>query len=520
MPRTTTVAPDTGASLSPIIRDPDATQSTEHDLLIIGGGIHGAALLLESARRGIKALLIEQDDFGGATSWNSLRILHGGFRYLQSMDLPRFIESVRERRWFMRTFPGLVEPLPCMMPLYGEGLKRPSAFRAALMMNKGLGRLFEGRRPDEQRLASGDVLRPEDVRKAWPGVPTDGLTGGGVWYDARMTSPERLLILMLRCACSMGVSALNYVRAEELLTESGRVVGIEARDQKSGATFTLRARSVINAAGPWCRSLAAHFDEDRPALFRPVLAFNVLLDREPLSRYSLAVAPRRTGARTYFLTPMGDRIAAGTFQVSVDGDVTTPEPTAEMVVRFLDELNEAAPGLEAEPEHVRCVWSGLVPADRPGSDDSTGRSIVINHGRHGGPKGLFSISGVKYTTARHLASKVLDGMALSNGPRTDFGPIVDPFATGHPFSGGVDPSPQGSDDLARIVEQESVVHADDLIMRRGTFWMDRESVLGGMPAIGRAMGLNERELIEEQQRLMEAFGRLRGPLGPVGTGVG
>ena len=106
------------------------------DLIIVGGGVYGIMLALESARRGLKALLLERGDFGGATSRNSLRIVHGGLRYLQTFDLLRFREHVSERRWFMRHFPDLVEPLACLMPLYGKGIYRTSVFRAASALNE------------------------------------------------------------------------------------------------------------------------------------------------------------------------------------------------------------------------------------------------------------------------------------------------------------------------------------------------------------------------------------------------
>ncbi len=124
--------------LAPLSRDLEKAQHARYDVIVVGGGIQGVCLLHEASRRGLRALLVERGDFGGQTSWNSMRVLHGGFRYLQSMDLPRYIESVRARRWFLRLFPGMTEPLDCLMPLYGDGLKRPETFRAAVWMNRQL----------------------------------------------------------------------------------------------------------------------------------------------------------------------------------------------------------------------------------------------------------------------------------------------------------------------------------------------------------------------------------------------
>jgi glycerol-3-phosphate dehydrogenase len=119
-----------------ITRDLSAAAAHTYDVAIIGGGIYGACLALESARRGLRPLLVERADFGGATSWNSLRILHGGLRYLQTLDVRRSRESAAEQAWFCRTFPDLVKPLECLLPLYGRGLKRPLVFGAAVQINR------------------------------------------------------------------------------------------------------------------------------------------------------------------------------------------------------------------------------------------------------------------------------------------------------------------------------------------------------------------------------------------------
>lgn len=123
-----------------IQRDPVAVDRSSYDLVIVGGGVYGIALALEAARRRLGVLLVERRDFGGETSWNSLHIIHGGLRSLQSMDLHRFREMVAERRWWLQQFPDLVEPVPCLMPLYGRGLRRPSVLRSALLVTDLLSR--------------------------------------------------------------------------------------------------------------------------------------------------------------------------------------------------------------------------------------------------------------------------------------------------------------------------------------------------------------------------------------------
>jgi glycerol-3-phosphate dehydrogenase len=456
-----------------IRRDPEQAGSRPHDLIVIGAGIYGVAMTLEAARRGLRVVLVERDDFGGATSWNSLRILHGGLRYLQTLDLPRFFDSVAERRWFCRHFPELVAPLPCLMPLYGRGMKRPSTFRAALKMNDVLSfRRNAGVAPD-RHLPGGRVLSARQTLDRYPAAPRDGLQGGGLWYDVVMPNSQRVLIEMLHWACAAGAIALNYTSAEELRVQDGVVQGIEALDRISGQTVRLEAPVVYNCAGPWSRALGRQFDRDVPSLFEPSLAFNVLLDRAPLSDAALAVEP--PGGPMYFMHPLGGRIFAGTSHWPWSGATDRPQPTDKQLETFLDDLNLAAPGLRVTRDHVLRIFTGLLPARRPGSKELAVREMVHDHGRDGGPRGLFSLAGVKYTTARRVATDAL-GMAWRN-------------RGGLPAYGGV-PRPAPSVDVAfndarwpldtttaeaapavrRLLDHEAVQTLDDLLLRR-TDWL-------------------------------------------------
>ncbi|MGD2069069.1 MAG: FAD-dependent oxidoreductase, partial [Gemmatimonadota bacterium] len=190
-----------------IVRDPAEAAASAHDLIVVGGGVYGTMLTLEAARRGLRPLLVERSDFGSQTTENSLRIVHGGLRYLQTMDLRRFRESVRERAWLLETFPGHVRPLECFMPLYGEGLRRRWVFAVALALNEGLARLGGGR----NELPPGRTLGPEEAGRVLGIVPGGGLTGAAVWYDAVMEDSERVVIEALHAACDHGARALNYV---------------------------------------------------------------------------------------------------------------------------------------------------------------------------------------------------------------------------------------------------------------------------------------------------------------------
>ena len=187
-----------------IHRDLETAADITYDLTVIGGGVYGIALCLEASRRGLTTLLVERGDFGSETSWNSLRILHGGLRYLQTLDLVRFKESVTARQWWIRTYPELVQPLACVMPLYGRGLKRPAVLRLALAANHLLSASRDDGVPSERHLGAGGVISTSELEEMFASLDLTGAKGGALWYDAMMPSSERILMEMLRWAMIWG----------------------------------------------------------------------------------------------------------------------------------------------------------------------------------------------------------------------------------------------------------------------------------------------------------------------------
>jgi glycerol-3-phosphate dehydrogenase len=472
-----------------IVRDPARTAARSYDLVIVGGGVYGASLALEAARRGLAPVLVERGDFGGATSWNSLRIVHGGLRDLQRLDLRRYREMVAERSWFLRHFPDQVRPLGCLMPLYGEGTRRPGVLRAALALNDLLSRGRNRGLRDDRRLEGGRVLSAEETRAAFPAVDGRGLQGGALWHDAAMPDSQRLLVEMLRWACAAGARVLNYAEARELLVEDGRARGVRAVDAVTGAELELRGDAVVNAAGPWCREVARRFDRDVPALFRPSLAFNALLDRPPLSALALAVAPRRPGGRVYFLHPWKGRILAGTYHAPARGIAEggiEEGPAPAQVRDFLDDLNAAVPELRLGPSDVLRLHWGHLPARSDGSADLVLHERIADHGALGGPQGLVSVSGVKFTTARRVAEKALKAVLRARGRTLPaLGPVERPKPAEVPdaaqLARRLAEDPEGARRVVqRIAREEAVLRPEDLLLRRTDWGLDpgRSAPLG------------------------------------------
>ncbi len=374
---------------------------SSHDAIIIGGGIQGAMLALECARRGRRPLLVERATCGEGATASSFGIIHGGLRYLQAFDFRRWRRSRREQKWFAREFGDAVTQLRCVMPLYRGALRSRLLFRAAFAAQALASRLFE---LGEAGTVTG-LLTSAQTRALYP-IPEEGLIGGAYWSELVVHDATALVRAILRRVEGLGGTVIEQREASELLTRGGAVVGLAVRDRASNAVVHYFSDTVFVCAGFASQRIAAHFDRPLPLLSARVLAFNLLLDAPAPAGVALAVSAVPGRGRSLFLREHDGRLLAGTaYAPATDPSGSTAVPREE-VERFLGEIVRAAPTLASA--RVLRVWSGLLP-DR----DETGlrlraRDVAWDHGRHGGPCGLHTVTPTKLTTAHALACDVLD----------------------------------------------------------------------------------------------------------------
>lgn len=399
-------------------RDLSLLDAHTYDVLIVGGGIYGATLAWDAALRGLSVALVEKGDFGQATSANSLKIVHGGIRYLQQADLKRMRESIRERRTLLKVAPHLVHPLGCLMPTYGHFDKGREVMALALALNDLVG-YDRNRLVDPARhLPGGRMLSRGETLSLLPGIPSGGLTGGALWYDGQMYNAERLTLSFVLSAAKAGAVVANYVEATGYLRKDGRVTGVAARDVLSGGTLAVRARAVVNTSGPWLeRTLQGLGARPAGANLRLAKAVNLIARRPRLGEHAVAL---RGPTNVLFFTPWRGYALIGTTYTPYDGDLDDLSVGEEEIRGFLGEVNAAWPGADVRREDVVFAHVGLVPIE--GADPSSGRVRraghyhIVDHRRHG-IAGLFSVLGVKYTTARDVAEKVVDLIFAGWGKR-------------------------------------------------------------------------------------------------------
>lgn len=406
----------------PMQRKISALTDGEFDVLVIGGGAAGAATAREAALRGYRTALVERDDFGGGTSAHCFKVVHGGIRYMQHADIKRLRSSCRERSALLRIAPHLVSPLPFAIPTFGRGKGSKWFLGTGMLMYDLLSRDCNAHVKDPARRIGGTrFLNREETIRLFPEVDADGLTGAAIFQDGQMYNPPRLVLAFVAAADELGATVANHVEAEGFLFDRSRVTGVTALDRLSGDRFEIRARLVINAAGPWAEGLLQKRDDTRiPAGTYSRDACFVISRRAP-TPMALAIQGRTRDAdallardaRHMFLVPWRSSTLVGVWHSVVPRDPDGVGLSRLELRSFIEEINLAYPSLQLRESEVRIAGFGLVPfgeASRQGSETlSFGKqSRIVDHRHTHGLQGLISTISVRYTVARMDAETALD----------------------------------------------------------------------------------------------------------------
>jgi glycerol-3-phosphate dehydrogenase len=384
-----------------------ASTSDVFDVLVVGGGIYGLTIACDAAQRGLRVALIERDDFGGGASFNHLRTIHGGLRYLQRLDVARARESVRERRTIARIAPHAVRPLPFALPLYRSVVRGKTVMRAGFLVDRLIAMGRNRNVIASHKLPGGRVFGRGTSVQRYPGLKRQGLTGAAVFHDYVMLEPDRLTFSWALAAAERGATLANHVEALSFVTENKRVVGVRARDvlrSHGSGEFDIRARVTVNATGGSIDRLLKPLGV---ATGIPMLkAMNLVTRRDAGEE---ALGGRSTSGRNLFLVPWRDRALFGTWESDRACDPDNCRVTDADIAAFTAELNQAFPALDLTPADITLVHQGVVPAIANGDRVSLqGRDQIRDHAANGpgSIEGLVTVSGAKYTTARAVAERV------------------------------------------------------------------------------------------------------------------
>jgi glycerol-3-phosphate dehydrogenase len=388
--------------------------SRAHDVVIVGGGITGACIARDAARRGLSVALLERDDFCHATSAASSKLIHGGLRYLRNFELSLVRESLRERRIWETIAPHQVHPLRTMLPIR----RRPGS-PGKLMLRMGLTLYdllaFDRNRldDDEKKLPAHRMLSRDEALAAEPELPPDDLVGAMVYYDCQMLSPERLCLEHVLDAAEHGAAIANYAEVTSFLMRDRDVVGVRVRDTLGGDEVEVRGALTINASGPWADRLLARVADGTPTT-KLVRSKGIHVITRALSREH-AMVVEHAGSH-FFLLPWRGHTLCGTTDTKFRDDPDAFVVTEDDIVALVATINAGYPTAGLRREDVLWFYGGLRPLVESGDDEddtyaASRRSEIVDHADVDRIGNLVSALGGKWTTSRHLAEQVLDVVA-------------------------------------------------------------------------------------------------------------
>lgn len=479
-------------------RDLPRLTDTRFDLLVVGAGIYGACAAWDASLRGLSVAVVDQDDFGAATSANSLRIVHGGLRYLARGDFARMRESIRERSTLMRIAPGLVQPLKVLVPTYGVGAEGRMAHLGALALNDLVSLRRNQHLDRAHQIPRSHLVSREQCLGLFPWFSPGGLSGGAVWYDAQLRQPERLILSFLQAAATTGAVAANYLRVDRLSTSHGVVQGACATDRLTGTQLEIRARAVLVAAGPWCEDIVATGTGRPAAARRRALAVNLVVGRR-LAEVGIGVRARSGrledpvcgGRRFLFCAPEGQATLLGTWYTSNAADVRAALDRG--VTALLREFTDACPGLDlSRRDVVRAQWGWLplkAGEERGRPEALAERPRITDHGRTDGVRHLVSVEGVKFTTARLVAEQAVDRVFESLGRTSPPCRTAElPLGTAQLERPAVAAAADPREETVRAVRSEMAVKLTDVVFRRTRLGEGTGPKRVEVEAAARAMG--------------------------------
>lgn len=372
------------------------------DVLVVGGGITGAGVLLDAATRGLRTALVERGDFAGGTSSKSSKLIHGGLRYLQQGEIGLVYEALAERQRLLRNAPHLVHELPFVIPIFSsDGLvdaRIERAFDAVMWGYDLTGGIRIGKR--HRRISADEVL------DRVPALDADRVHSGYIYYDCEADDARLTLAVIRTAVLDHAATAANRAALVGLRHDHAGLINAAIVRTEEGHELEVRTRAVVNAAGIWADDLVEMAGTDREVTLRPAKGIHVALPSELFMSRDAAVLPVRGDDRSIFLIPWDGVTYTGTTDTDYRGPMAEPRCTAADVDYLLDGVRSATTA-DVSRDDVVGVWAGLRPLV---SDAATTKTADLSR-RHRiitSKSGLITVVGGKLTTYRRMAEDAVD----------------------------------------------------------------------------------------------------------------
>ena len=376
-----------------------------YDILVIGGGINGAGIALDAAMRGYSVLLVEKNDFGGSTTSNSTKLIHGGLRYLEYMEFPLVRESLRERENILQNAPHLIKPIKINFPFYGHSKRGPYILKLGMILYDLLS--YDKSMPNHSFMFN---FNKEKLHNYIPSLRKKGLRGIASYYDCQAIYPERLNLEIILSASAEGADTMNHFSFNSMEWDGDKYQVI-LTDGINKQEYSIGAKFVVNATGPFVDVINQHIDQSIPRLMGGTKGSHILIDKfENGPKDGLYIEAIQDG-RPFFILPWDEYYLVGTTDIFYDGDLDNIVATEDEVDYLLNELNYFTDTKTFYRKDVLYTYSGIRPLPfEPGKKASqvTRNHIIYDHEKKEGLINYISIVGGKLTTYRNLAEETVN----------------------------------------------------------------------------------------------------------------
>ncbi|HDP81454.1 MAG TPA: glycerol-3-phosphate dehydrogenase/oxidase, partial [Spirochaetes bacterium] len=385
----------------------------EFDIVIIGGGITGAAVAYDAASRGLSVALLEKNDFGWATSSANSKLIHGGLRYLANLEYGLVRESLRERRILGNIAPNMVYPIPFMVPTYHSFKSSKLLLMAGLITYDILAFDKKWSWDKSKRIPNHQAFSRKKALSMEPQVKKKGLTGAMLYYDSQSISPERFTLAFIKSAVNYGARVANYAEVQGFVYGKSRgdmkkITGVRVRDSLKNRTLEVRGKLTINCGGPWADIvLKLAGDEDMEHDIRRSEGIHIIT-RQLTRKYGVTMMTPK--GRHFFIIPWRGHSLIGTTDRDYVGDPDDYHVSRESIEDFIAEINESFGEGDLSYRDVLHAYGGLRPLVDTQTEGTyeTSRKYEIYNNALDGYEGLITVEGGKWTTSRNLAINVMN----------------------------------------------------------------------------------------------------------------
>jgi len=376
-------------------------ESSDFDLLVIGGGATGSGVAVDAASRGLSVLLVEKNDFAEGTSSRSTKLVHGGVRYLEKavkhLDKEQYSfvkEGLYERGIILKNAPHLTNKIQFVTPLY-KWYELPYIFAGLKLYDILSGKM---------RLGKSRLLFRKETLQKLPILNDKNLKGGVLYFDGQFND-ARMAVMLVKTAVNQGAIAINYMEVTGLIKEGNKVVGAHLKDNVTGDNYTVNAKAVVNATGAYADSIRKMDDENAEPVLKVSSGIHIILDKKfTPTEYGMMI-PQTEDGRVIFVLPWeGHALVGTTDDPSVIRD--HPEVTDNEIEYVLKQIGRYFKNPPTKDD-ILSAWSGIRPLVKDPDATST-EEILRNHYIEVSKSKLVTITGGKWTSYRHMAEDVVD----------------------------------------------------------------------------------------------------------------